>query len=196
MDTLKIKNILHTTYPFLKPKDLDILLSISQYQVLKNKVPLIQAGTSTQKCFFILSGMMRGYYINRKGEEINIFLRPECTVSGPPDDIFNKAETKYTFESILESHLLVFEYATFQNASEQNPNITKMYFAALQENLQTLIFRVESLVDKSPEERYEDLLNRSPQFFQTAFNKHIANYLGITPNSLSRILKRRKEAKI
>ena len=65
--------------------------------------------------------------------------------------------------------------------------------AGLQENIQTLVFRVESLIDKLPEERYEELLERSPQFFQTAFNKHIANYLGITPNSLSRIIKRRKE---
>ena len=47
------------------------------------------------------------------------------------------------------------------------------------------------MIDKSPEERYEELLQQSPQFFQTAFNKHIANYLGITAVSLSRIIRRK-----
>ncbi len=193
METLTIRSILKTTYPFLAPADIDQILTIGQYQVLKNKVSLIQAGTVAKKSFFILSGMMRGYYINQKGEEKNIFLRPEHTISGAPDALFNNIATKYTFESILESHLLVFDHPTFLSTSEQYPNINKLYIAALQENLQTLIFRVESLIDKLPEERYEELLQRSPQFFQTAFNKHIANYLGVTPNSFSRILKRKKE---
>ena len=50
------------------------------------------------------------------------------------------------------------------------------------------------LIDKSPEERYDALLQQSPQFFQTAFNKHIANYLGITPVSLSRIIRRKNKS--
>jgi len=195
MDTLTIKSILQTTYPFLEAKDIEIILSISQYQLLKNKVPIIKAGTTNQKFFFILSGMVRGYYINSKGEEKNVFLRPEHTASGPPDTLFQNTKTKYTFESILESHVLVFDYPKFLSTSELHPNLNKMHLAVLQENLQTVLFRVESLIDKLPEERYEDLLQRSPQFFQTAFNKHIANYLGITPNSLSRILKRRKVGK-
>lgn len=193
MNTLTIRNILKTTYPFLEIKDIDLLLRIGQYQVLKNKVPIIQVGTTAKKSFFILSGMIRGYYINQKGEEKNVFLRPEHTISGAPDTLFADTKTKYTFESILESHLLVFDHPTFRDASEQYPNLNKMYIAALQETIQTLIFRVESLIDKLPEERYEELLQRSPQFFQTAFNKHIANYLGVTPNSFSRILKRKKE---
>ncbi len=193
MDTLTIRSILKATYPFLEKEDIDQVLTIGQYQVLKNKVSIIQAGTVAKKSFFILSGMMRGYYINKKGEEKNIFLRPEHTISGSPDALFNNTKTKYTFESILESHLLVFDHPTFLHAAEKYPNLSKMYIAALQETVQTLIFRVESLVDKLPEERYEELLQRSPQFFQTAFNKHIANYLGVTPNSFSRILKRKKE---
>ncbi len=73
-------------------------------------------------------------------------------------------------------------------------NINRLYIAALQENIQTLVGRVEALIDQSPAERYEELLNRSPQFFQRAFHKHIANYLGITPVSLSRIINRRKSS--
>ena len=194
MDIKQIANILQQTYPFLNAGDIGQLINMSTYQVFKNKEIIIPAGSINQQVFFILSGMVRGYFINKKGEEKNIFLRPEHTISGPPDSLFNHQPSKYTFQSILESHLLIFQYPAFQETSLQFPNINRVNMVAMQENIQTLIFRVESLIGKQPEERYEDLLNRSPQFFQTAFNKHIANYLGITPNSLSRIIKRKKES--
>jgi len=195
MENEQIKIILSSTYPFLKETDIHQFLKIAKYQSLKNREVFIQAGQNSNKIFFILSGMIRGYFINQKGEEKNIFLRPEHTISGAPDSLFQNKPTKYTFESILKSELLVCSFQNFQELSIQLPNINKIHLAALHENLQTLIFRVESLIDKLPEERYVELLEKSPQFFQTAFNKHIANYLGITPNSLSRIIKRKKEGK-
>ena len=193
MTTQQIANILEKTYPFLHAGDIGQLIQLGEYRLFKNKEVIFSAGKNSKKVFFILSGMVRGYFINQKGEEKNIFLRPEHTISGPPDSLFNNQPSKYTFESILASQLLLFEYDDFQSISQQFPNINRVYIAALQENIQTLIFRVESMIDKLPEQRYEELLERNPQFFQTAFNKHIANYLGITPNSLSRIIKRKKE---
>lgn len=195
MNTAQIKQILSATYPFLKDTDIQQLLTIAKYQTLKNREVFIQAGQNSKKVFFILSGMTRAYFINHKGEEKNIFLRPEHTMSGAPDSLFQNKPTKYTFESILETKLLIFSFEQIQELADQFPNLNKVHLAALHENIQTLLFRVESLIDKLPEERYEELLERSPQFFQTAFNKHIANYLGITPNSLSRIIKRKKEGR-
>ena len=193
MDQKEIASLLHHTYPFLNPTTIQQLINAGKHEIYRNKQIILPAGKNSQKVFFILSGMVRGYFINQKGEEKNIFLRPEHTISGAPDSLFQNKRSKYTFESILETHLLLFSYDALQALSLQNPAINQLMIAALQENIQTLVFRVESLIDKQPEERYEELLERSPQFFQTAFNKHIANYLGITPNSLSRIIKRRKE---
>ena len=195
MDTAQIKQIISSTYPFLKDTDIQQLLTIAKYRTLKNREVFIQAGQNSKKVFFILSGMTRAYFINQKGEEKNIFLRQEHTMSGAPDSLFQNKPTKYTFESILNTQLLIFSFEKIQQLGEQFPNINKVHLAALHENIQTLLFSVESLIDKLPEERYEELLERSPQFFQTAFNKHIANYLGITPNSLSRIIKRKKESR-
>ena len=138
--------------------------------------------------------MIRGFFINKKGEEKNIFLRPEHTISGAPECLFHNKPTKYTFESILETELLVFNFEELKSLGRKHPNLIQVNFEALQENIMTLISRVESLINLTPEERYEALLERSPQFFQTAFNKHIANYLGITAVSFSRIVKRRRNS--
>ena len=186
--------ILQQSYPFLKKEDIEVLLKNAQYRLLKNKEEIICRGELTYQTFFILSGMMRGYFINRKGEEKNIFLRPEHTISGAPDCLFENKPTRYTFEAILATHVLIFDQRVLLQLAPMYPNINQLYIAALQENIQTLVGRVEALIDQSPAERYEELLNRSPQFFQRAFHKHIANYLGITPVSLSRIINRRKSS--
>ncbi len=191
MNPIKIQQIFQSNYPFLKDKDINRLLEIGTYQRLGNKEIIIKGGQNTPMVIFILKGMIRGYFTNAKGEEKNIFLRPEHTISGAPECLFHNQPTKYTFESILETEILFFDKNEIQKLATQFPAFNQIYIEGLQENVQTLISRVEALIDLSPAQRYEALLQRSPQFFQTAFNKHIANYLGITPVSLSRIIKRR-----
>jgi CRP-like cAMP-binding protein len=183
--------ILQKTFPYTSKEDILALLEISIYQFCPNRTKIIQSGDKKQIVFFILTGMVRGYFINEKGAEKNIFLRPEETLTGSPDTLFKNRASKYTFESILETEILSFDYQRFKLLLKERPNLIQLYIDGLEENVQTLVNRVESLIDKSPEERYEDLLSQNPQFFQTAFNKHIANYLGITPVSLSRIIRRK-----
>jgi len=195
MNTQEIKDTLQSTYPFLSNEDLELLLDIGTYVDLKNRTIIIREGKINQEIFFIIKGMVRGYYINGEGEEINVFLRPELTLTGAPDSLFNNVPSKYNFETVVHSHILRFPFQKIIELSDTHPNLAKLYIAGLQENVQTLIFRVESLVDKLPEERYDELLEARPQFFKNALNKHIANYLGITANSLSRILKRKKNPK-
>lgn len=190
----KIIQILRATYPFMEKEDIDILMDISEIQILGNKEVFIHSGQVDRRILFLLNGMIRGYFINNKGEEKNIFLRPKHTITGAPDCLFRNEPSKYTFESILESELLVFKIDDIIAKMQTRPNLMRLYIDGLQENVQTLISRVEALIDLSPAKRYEALLQRSPQFFQTAFNKHIANYLGMTPVSLSRIIKRRKQS--
>ncbi|MEM6345523.1 MAG: Crp/Fnr family transcriptional regulator [Bacteroidota bacterium] len=185
------RTIIQNQFPFLNSAESELLFANCEIKKLKNREAIIKAGQKRAEVFYILRGMVRGYFINQKGEEKNIFLRPEFTFTGPPDTLFAAQITKYTFEAIQETEVLLLNYPNFLELAAQYPGINQVHILSLQENLQTLLFRVEGLVDQSPAERYETLLERSPQFFQTAFHKHIANYLGITPVSLSRIIKRR-----
>ena len=183
--------IITDNFPFLTETDIQQLFEISEYRCFQNRETIVRSGENAQKTFFTLKGMVRGYFVNKKGEEKNIFLRPEHTLTGAPESLFQNKPTKYTFEAILETHLLIFPFDAFKKVAATNQAINNLYIKGLQENIQTLIGRVEMMIDKSPEERYEELLKQSPQFFQMAFNKHIANYLGITPVSLSRIIRRK-----
>ncbi len=190
-NSTQITDILKDTYPFLLDNDIESLLTIAKVKQVSNKTVLIKGGEKSKKIFFIAEGLIRGYFTNDKGVEKNIFLRPERTVTGAPNSLINNIPAKYTFEAVGDCVLLEYTQDDFANLSTNNSRFTKMYIHGLHEVIKILIFRVESLIDKMPEERYEQLIDTHPQFFQKAYNKHIANYLGITSVSLSRIIKRK-----
>lgn len=193
MNHQQITQILLETFPFLKDEDIEAFISICEVTKASNKEVLIKGDEVSHYLYFILDGLIRGYFTNEKGLEKNIFLRPERTISGAPNSIFRNEPARYTFEAVGECQLLKFKAKDMMQLAERIPAITSIYVTGLQETIDSLIFRVESLIDKMPEKRYEQLIETNPQFFQKAYNKHIANYLGITSVSLSRIIKRKLE---
>ena len=192
-DLKGIKRILKEQFPFLTENSLELLMSISEVKVYKNKETFIRFGQKANTISFVLEGMVRGFYIDETGEEKTIFLRPTLTFFAPPETIEGQKKSKYTYESVGNTEMISFSFTAFEKLTKTDLGIAQLFIEGLKETTLTLVFRVESLVGKIPEERYLALLEQHPQFFQKTYNKHIANYLGITPNSLSRIIKRLKE---
>jgi CRP-like cAMP-binding protein len=191
MTTLEnLTQILKANIPTLSDSEISSFLAICTLKTVQNKEAIIKPNTKSTTMFFILQGMVRGYLINPKGVEKNIFLRPEHTFIGDPIALFKGGLSKYTFEGIGETILLAFEFKHFENLALENAGILKICLSSYKEMILTMVSRIESMIDKMPEERYEDLLRESPHFFKTVYHKDIANYLGITPVSLSRIIKR------
>jgi len=191
LEQAKALGILQESFSFLQPNEIQQFFNICKLIKVKNKTVLIKGGDLNAKSFFILEGLIRGYFTNEKGIEKNIFLRPEHTLTGDPSSLFHNLPAKYTFEAVGECVLLEINLKDLGTLIETYPRFNRVYISSLQEVVSTLIFRVESLIDKMPEKRYEQLIETHPQFFQKAYNKHIANYLGITSVSLSRIIKRK-----
>lgn len=187
-----IKEIIQEKYPFLDNNDINDLLAIGTLKQVKNKEIIISAGTKSRILFFILKGTFRGYFLNKEREEMNIFLRQAPSFFGPTDSLFDDIPTKFNIEAILPATILIFDIDELEKLAFKNYAIFRLYIMETKSHIQNLVYRIESLIDKQPQERYEDLLKKNPKLFQAAFNKHIANFLGVTPVSLSRIMKRIK----
>ena len=186
MSKASISKFFAANFPTLSESDIDALTSISSYVNTPKKKIIIEAGTFNDSAFFLIEGMIRGFFINENGEEKNIFLRPEKTITGAPECLLKREPTKYTFEAMPRSKYIHFSKRDLDNLMLRHSNIRDLWLNSMYEIILTLIGRVESLIDRNPERRYEELLKTSPTFFQKAYNKHIANYLGMTSVSLSR----------
>ena len=176
-------------FPFLKSSDIDEFLSICQYTTYKNKEVIFNRGSTNRKLAFILSGVVRGYFINKLDVEKNIILRVGGTFICPVEWLNGAIPSKYTFEAILECEVLILNISDFQELAKKNDAIFDLHEWSLVDPINMMLYRIESMIDLSAEERYKDLLKKHPYLFQKAFNKHIANFLGIMPVSLSRIIK-------
>ncbi len=191
----EIKNILKNLLPNLPISGIDNLIKISSFSLKQNKDIISKSGQHSKKVFLILKGSIRGYIINEDGIEKNVLLRSEGVFIADAIGLFKNKPQKYTFETIGKTNLLVFDFKEFESLAYKNPIILKLYLTALKEAIVRLTYRVDSLITLSNEERYLKLTKLDPLFLRSAYSKHVANYLGMTPVSLSRIMKRVKNKK-
>ena len=148
-----IKLRVQAQLPNVSKETLENFLAVCTYKKLKNREVLIEPWSKDDKAFFILSGDVRGYFFNKKGEEKNLFLRSKNTFMGPPDALFENVPTKYCFEAILETEILEFSYNRYRELAMTNPEIFQLLLMSHREIILTLVSRVESLIDETPEER-------------------------------------------
>ena len=190
--TKKIFALLSKEFPNFSDKDVEDFMSITIYKRVDKNKTIQKSGIKTKKVFLILKGTVRGYIIDEKGVEITILIRSNGIFVADTGTLFTDEPQRMAFKSIDEAHILSFNYKDFESLANENPRIMHLHLNALKEAITRLFYRVESLTTMTNEERYIDIVALNLDFLKTANAKYLANYLGITPQSLSRIMKRIK----
>ena len=85
--------------------------------------------------------------------------------------------------------MATFNFYELEAISRKNEELSKLYIQSLKRTIAILTERIDTMINMTHEERYLDLLEKNPLFLKSVFDKQIANYIGITPLSLSRIIK-------
>ncbi len=190
--TKEIFAILSKQLPDLTEKDIEDFMGITTYKKAGKNKTILKSGVLTKKAFLILNGTVRGYIVDEKGVEITILIRSTGIFVADTGKLYTDKPQRMTFKSIDEAHILLFNYKDFESLANENPRIMQLHLNALKEAVTRLFYRVESLTTMTHEERYKDILTLNPNFLKTTNAKYLANFLGITPQSLSRIMKRIK----
>ncbi len=151
---------------------------------------LIQEGALKKEIFFIRKGLVRIFAINDKGDEITTGLRWENQPLASPDVILFGQPSRFYFQALEPTETLSMDYDLLQTIIARNPKLEHNRKQILLTMLREAMGRVESFVLYSPEERYTRFVAANPEIVNRVPNKYIANILGITPVSLSRIRKR------
>jgi CRP-like cAMP-binding protein len=177
-------------FPRLTLEEFERLLSISEFKTYSNKELILKSGNKQKKVFLILEGSVRGYICDEKGNVNTTLLRSKGIFVGDAEAVFSEKPQKLNLEAMDNTRVLMFAIPEFENLAKQFKGIQELYIDSLKEAILTLTYRVNTLITMTAEERYLDLLDRNPIFLKDSFDKYIANYLGITPVSFSRIKKK------
>ena len=151
---------------------------------------LLHQGDVPTKCYFVLSGCIRQYKVDEDGNDHTVdFITEEQSIT-----ILTKhhadGRSPYSLACIEECCLVVGDLATEQEQYEENPVLEAMTRDMMQEDMGTMRDAFASFMSSTPEERYQTLMEKRPDLVHRVPQYQLASYLGITPESLSRIKKR------
>lgn len=159
---------------------------------LKKRDLLISMGQVCHEIAFILSGSFRLYFI-KDGVEINNYFCFEQELISSYVSFLRQEPSPINIEALEDAELICFSH-TAQQLLLQNPaiNFKMEHFGRTVAEYLVCCYedRVFSFITQTPEERYRQLLQKQPVFLRRVPQHYLANFLGITPVSLSRIRKR------
>lgn len=149
---------------------------------------LSTSGTINTDIYFIKEGSLKIYVINDDEEQI-IRFGYQNNIIASLDSFLSRKPSDFYIQAIKKSTVKVISKANFMTFLNSDPGYLKLWIAILEDMVLQQMEREKDLLITSPKERYERVLKRSPQLFQEIPNKHIANYLRMKPETLSRLKK-------
>jgi CRP-like cAMP-binding protein len=139
---------------------------------------------------YIIDGNMRHFYTHQ-GEEKTTYFYFENSMLGSYFSCITGQPSKVTFEALTDVKMIVFPYAVLKSLFDKSHAWERFGRLLVEYLAMGLEDRMVGLLTLSPEERYIQLLESNKRKITERIAQHyIANYLGITPVSLSRIRNR------
>lgn len=168
----------------------DLLVPYLEIRKLKKHELFAEVGKVAQDVGFVLDGMMRHYYIHDGTEKTTYFYFENHLVASYFSCI-HKQPSLLSIEALSDCTLIVFPYKALQDLFEKSM-VWQKFGRLLAEYLASgLEDRMVGLLTLSPEERYMELIKGNKvKIIERIPQHYIANYLGLTPVSLSRIRNR------
>lgn len=153
----------------------------------KNKV-IVAPGEISKKTYFVTSGLLRCYSIDSKAKENIIQFAPELWWLSERNSFFNEPSDFY-IDAIERTTALILPRNYFNDAAVHVPCLHDLNNTMLNNSIRFMQKRINMLLSATAEERYLDFIKLYPNLTLRVPQWMIASYLGITPESLSRVRK-------
>lgn len=173
----------------LTAEDWERISSFFKPKFIKKKKDLFRADETHRHIAFVLKGCFRSFSTDLKGKEHTIQFALESYWIGDLMSFLTQQPSQYTIEAIEDSSVLLISKEKLDQLYHEVP-IMERYFRILIETAYIATRqRLSGTMQEPAEVRYKKLLTKQPQFIQRIPLTYIASFLGITPESLSRIRK-------
>lgn len=181
----------------LNSSELSALEAICTQAKLKKNEVFVRPGDNNQNFMLVKRGTVRGYFYDEAGVEHTLFIPndKEDIAFGISGIFYNGKPAKYYFEAVEETEILIFNITEFENVAGQYERIMSLYLNLLKNTFYILASRMEILSTQKPGNRLNRIMELYPNIALKVKRKHLASFLGITPNSFSRISARLKNIK-
>lgn len=190
---LKISKWIHEEMPLTEDEAMtvDRLIPIKEF---KKGHLLLEEGQICKSCFFIIDGCVRSFQLKNGEERTTQFF-----VEGEPVasllSYLNKTPANHYFECVEDTTLAVLSYHQEQELYSLYPKFEALCRNSIEQEFGKQQEILQNFLTKNPEERYLMLQETRPDLLQRVPQYHLATFLGVQPESLSRIRKRLAQKK-
>ncbi|WP_428742180.1 Crp/Fnr family transcriptional regulator [Tenacibaculum sp.] len=162
------------------------LITNSKVCVYKKGDIVVREGQFSKKVFFIVQGCSRAYYL-KDGKDISDWFTFENQFMASIVSFFSNEPSPHYVEFVEDSTVLEFSKDTVDKLSQKHHDFERLISKIVTETMLGLCERLYTIQFNKAEERYKHLLNIYPFITNRIPLTHIASYLGITLETLSRI---------
>lgn len=154
---------------------------------LKKGEHFVQQGAVCRQAAFIRSGLLRSYYYNGKGEEVTYCFCAENSFSTSFKSFISQQASALSMQAVTDTELLVIGHDDLYEMYRQYPVWQEIGRIVTEQAYLDMEEYASVLNNETGKEKYHRLLSERPVVAQQASVQHIASYLGITRETLSRI---------
>ncbi len=165
----------------------EYLRSISKKKTFSKGERLIQEGQSVERIYFVTSGCLRSYCTDKKGKEHTLQFAVKNWWISDYIAIHNNEPATLTIECLKKASIIEFRAKELNETLARFPEYEPFQRGLLERHLVSLYKRILNQLQLTASERYDFFLEQYPDVEQYARNYHIASYLGVTQESLSRV---------
>ncbi len=181
-----ISDFLITLVPFTNDELNDILSHFEKEYVQKNQV-LINQGQICHKLYFIEQGMGRSYYLKEDGKEVTQWFFGVGQFMSSADSFFKQSSSFYYLDVLEDSILYSISYEKMDILLVKYHKMEKFTRLLTIEILTKIAHKLNAIQFQTARERYDYMLSEYPDIAHRVPLGHIASYLGMTQETLSRI---------
>jgi len=159
---------------------------IMKIDFFSKKHLLHKEGTVCNHLFLIKKGIARSFY-HKDGKDITAHFAIENTTITAIDSFIQRKNSRYNIELLEDSEIISISHQDMHQLLNEKPYYEKYIRIFLEQIYIDLAERIEDLLFHTAKERYDKLVENTPNLLQRVHLKHIASFIGITQETLSRI---------
>jgi CRP-like cAMP-binding protein len=171
----------------LSNTELELIQSVCKEKKLRKKQFLSQEGEVWHYNAFICRGLVKTFSIAENGAEHIISFAPEHHWTGDRESLINGTASRLNIDAIEPTELILIEKTDFEKLCAEIPQLNHLVNQLIQKSFIVSQGRILANISFTAEEKYENFLAKYPNIVNRIPQHMIASYIGITPETLTRL---------